>query len=316
MTFDIGIDVGGTKVLAGVVDSDGQIIERIRRETPVEGGTALISEIAEMANELKRKHDISGIGICSAGFFSPDRRSIIANPNIANWNGVALADELEQLIDRPVVLENDANAAAWGERQFGAGAEASELVMLTIGTGLGGGLITQGRIFRGARGAAAEFGHMRAVPDGHLCGCGLRGCYEQYASGTALLRHAREAISASPDLSRALLARGNGALDGLTGEALTEAAKEGDQVAIAAFNTTGYWIGVLVATLEAALDPEKVLIGGGVIAAGEILLRPIKESMAQHSLFKGRRPVPELLAATLGNDAGLIGVANLSRYSD
>ena len=213
-----------------------------------------------------------------------------------------------------MVLENDANAAAWGERQFGAGAKANELVMLTIGTGLGGGLITDGKIFRGSRGAAAEFGHMRAVPDGHLCGCGLRGCYEQYASGTALMRHAREAISASPDLSRSLLARGNGTVDGVTGEHLTSAAKDGDPVAVAAFNTTGHWIGALVATLEAALDPAKVVIGGGVIAAGEILLKPIRESMSQLSLFRGRRSAPELVAATLGNDAGLIGVANLARY--
>lgn len=314
MSYDLGIDVGGTKVLAGVVDSNGKIVEKVRRETPIEGGLALTTVIADMAIELKNKYEISGIGVCSAGFFAPDRRSIIANPNIANWNGVELAQDLETRIGRPVVLENDANAAAWGERQFGAGNKANELVMLTIGTGLGGGLITDGRIFRGSRGSAAEFGHMRAVPDGHLCGCGLRGCYEQYASGTALMRHAREAISASPDLSRSLLARGNGTVDGVTGEHLTSAAKDGDPVAIAAFNTTGHWIGALVATLEAALDPAKVVIGGGVIAAGEILLKPIRESMNQLSLFRGRRTAPELVAATLGNDAGLIGVANLSRH--
>ena len=314
MTYDIGIDVGGTKVLAGAVDSKGKIVEKIRRETPIEGGAALTSIIGEMANELKSKYEVSGIGVCSAGFFAPDRRSIIANPNIANWNGVELAEDLEALIGRPVVLENDANAAAWGERQFGAGESANELVMLTIGTGLGGGLITDGKIFRGSRGSAAEFGHMRAVPDGHLCGCGLRGCYEQYASGTALMRHVREAISASPELSRSLLARGNGTVDGLTGEHLTSAAKDGDPVAIAAFNTTGHWIGALVASLEAALDPAKIVIGGGVIAAGEILLNPIRESMAQLSLFRGRRSAPEIVAATLGNDAGLIGVANLTKH--
>ncbi|MGA1689822.1 MAG: ROK family protein, partial [Candidatus Nanopelagicaceae bacterium] len=295
-------------------DSEGKIVEKIRRETPIEVGAALTSIIGEMANELKSKYEVYGIVVCSAGFFAPDRRSIIANPNIANWNGVELAQDLEALIGRPVVLENDANAAAWGERQFGAGDSANELVMLTIGTGLGGGLITDGKIFRGSRGSAAEFGHMRAVPEGHLCGCGLRGCYEQYASGTALMRHAREAISASPELSRSLLARGNGTVDGLTGEHLTSAAKDGDPVAIAAFNTTGHWIGALVATLEAALDPAKIVIGGGVIAAGEILLDPIRESMAQLSLFRGRRAAPEIVAATLGNDAGLIGVANLTKH--
>jgi glucokinase len=128
------------------------------------------------------------------------------------------------------------------------------------------------------------------------------------------MRHAREAISASPELSRSLLARGNGTVDGLTGEHLTSAAQDGDPVAIAAFNTTGHWIGALAATLEAALDPAKIVIGGGVIAAGEILLNPIRESMAQLSLFRGRRTAPEIVAATLGNDAGLIGVANLTKH--
>jgi glucokinase len=314
MSLDIGVDVGGTKVLAGVVDSSGRVIESIRRETPRVGGAELTKVIADMALELCTRHDVAGIGVCSAGFFAPDRRSIIVNPNIANWNGVQLADDLETLIKRPVVLENDANAAAWGERQFGAGNGADELVMLTIGTGLGGGLITSGKIFRGSRGSAAEFGHMRAVPEGHLCGCGLRGCYEQYASGNALLRHAREAIAASPEIARNLLARGDGSIEGLTGAHLTAAARDGDPVAIAAFNTTGQWIGALVASLEAALDPAKVVIGGGVVSAGEILLQPIRESMTRLSLFGPRRPQPELVAATLGNDAGLIGAANLARY--
>lgn len=314
MSLNIGIDVGGTKVLAGVVDGSGKIIEKIRRETPIEGGVALISVIATSAQELLEKYEVSGIGICSAGFFDSDRRSIIANPNIANWNGVRLADELEKALKRPVILENDANAAAWGERQYGAGASANELVMLTIGTGLGGGMITDGKIFHGSRGSAAEFGHMRAVPEGHLCGCGLRGCYEQYASGSALMRHAREAIAASPELSRALLARGNGSIEGLSGEDLTEAAKSGDKVAIAAFKTTGRWIGALCAALEAALDPARIVIGGGVIAAGEILMEPIRESMRELSLFVGRRSLPELVPASLGNDAGLIGVADLSRH--
>ena len=313
MSLNIGVDVGGTKVLAGVVDASGTVLESVRRETPREGGARLTKIIAEMALELCQRHDVAGIGICSAGFFAPDRRSIIVNPNIANWNGIRLAEDLESLIERPVVLENDANAAAWGERQFGAGKGADELVMLTIGTGLGGGLIIGGKIFRGARGSAAEFGHMRAVPEGHLCGCGNRGCYEQYASGNALLRHAREAIAASPEISRNLLARGDGTIDGLTGAHLTAAAKDGDPVAIAAFNTTGQWIGALVASLEAALDPSKVVIGGGVVAAGEILLKPIRESMARLSLFGNRRSQPELVAAILGNDAGLIGAADLAR---
>jgi len=313
MSLDIGIDVGGTKILAGVVDDTGAIIEQIRRDTPRAGGAAVTRALADVIIELSTRHRVSGVGLCSAGFVSADRRSIDANPNIPNWNGVRLADDLEALIGREIVLENDANAAAWGERQFGAGKGEDELAMLTIGTGVGGGLITKGEIFRGARGSAGEFGHIRAVPEGHLCGCGMRGCYEQYASGTALLRHAREAIAASPELARNLLARGNGTVESLTGELLTAAARDGDPVAIAAFNTTGQWIGSLVATLEAAFDPALVVIGGGVVAAGEILLQPIRQSLARLSPFSKIRPLPELVAATLGNDAGLIGAANLAR---
>jgi len=313
MSLDIGIDVGGTKILAGVVDDTGAIIDRIRRETPRAGGVEVTRALADVIVEFTGRHQVSGIGLCSAGFVSADRRSILANPNIPNWNGARLADDLEALIGRKILLENDANAAAWGERQFGAGKGATELVMLTIGTGVGGGLITKGEIFHGARGSAGEFGHIRAVPEGHLCGCGMRGCYEQYASGTALLRHAREAISASPELARNLLARGDGTIDGLTGEILTSAARDGDPVAIAAFNTTGQWIGALIATLEAALDPALVVIGGGVVAAGEILLRPVRESLARLSPFSRTRPLPEIVAASLGNDAGLIGAANLAR---
>lgn len=187
MSLDIGIDVGGTKILAGVVDDTGAIIDRVRRDTPRTGGAEVTRALADVIVELTGRHQVSGIGLCSAGFVSADRRSILANPNIPNWNGARLADDLEALIGRKILLENDANAAAWGERQFGAGKGATELVMLTIGTGVGGGLITKGEIFHGARGSAGEFGHIRAVPEGHLCGCGMRGCYEQYASGTALL---------------------------------------------------------------------------------------------------------------------------------
>jgi glucokinase len=154
---------------------------------------------------------------------------------------------------------------------------------------------------------------MRAVPEGHLCGCGIRGCFEQYASGNALLRHAREAIAASPDLAKNLLARGDGTLEGLSGKNITAAAQDGDTVAIAAFNTTGQWLGALCASLVASLDPQAFVIGGGVIDAGEILLAPTRESMNRLIPFTGKRPAPVIVPATLGNDAGLVGVADLAR---
>ena len=186
-------------------------------------------------------------------------------------------------------------------------------MMLTIGTGVGGGIVVNNELYRGAFGIAAEFGHLRVVPEGHLCGCGARGCFEQYASGSALRRHTREAISASPDLARNLLARGDGTIDGLTGQAITDAAREGDAVALAAFQTTAQYLGAGIASLAVLLDPSCVVIGGGVIDAGEILLAPTREAMKRYMPFAGKHPYPEIVAAELGNEAGLVGVADLAR---
>lgn len=313
MSYTIGIDVGGTKVLGGVVDQSGKVLTTSRRDTPREGGSALTKIIADVALELAAQYSVSAVGLSAAGFVSSDRKTMLATPNIAGWNGVQLDAELTALINLPVVLENDANAAAWGERSFGAGRGKENMLMVTVGTGVGGGIIVNGQLLRGAFGIAAEIGHLRVMPEGHLCGCGARGCFEQYASGNALLRHAREAIAASPDLARNLLSRGDGTIDGLTGKAITEAARDGDQVALAAFNTTAQWLGAGIASLSVILDPECVVIGGGVVDAGEILLAPTRAAMERYMPFAGRHPYPAIIAATLGNEAGLVGVADLAR---
>jgi glucokinase len=269
--------------------------------------------IANVAKELLQQHSVSSVGVSAAGFVSSDRKTMLATPNIADWNGVDLDNQLTELIGLPVVIENDANAAAWGEAKFGAGKNQDHMMMLTVGTGIGGGIVVNGALYRGAFGIAAEFGHMRVVPDGHICGCGARGCFEQYASGNALLRHAREAINASPEVARNLLSRGDGTVAGLTGQVITEAAREGDPVALAAFNTTGQWLGAGIASLSVLLDPACVVIGGGVIDAGEILLRPTRESLERSMPFAGKHPYPQIIAAQLGNQAGLVGVADLAR---
>lgn len=313
MTYTIGIDVGGTKVLGGVVDENGKVIATARKDTPRQGGSALTQTIADIAQELIQSHDVESVGVSAAGFVSSDRKTMLATPNIADWNGVNLDQELTKLIGLNVIIENDANAAAWGEAKFGAGRNQDHMMMLTVGTGIGGGIVVNGALYRGAFGIAAEFGHMRVVPDGHLCGCGARGCFEQYASGNALLRHAREAISASPEIARNLLSRGDGSIEGLTGKAITEAARDGDSVALAAFNTTGQWLGAGIATLSVILDPACVVIGGGVIDAGEILLKPTREALERTMPFAGKHPYPQIIAAELGNEAGLVGVADLAR---
>ena len=217
MTFTIGVDVGGTKVLCGVVDELGQVHKTARRDTPKEGGAALTAAIAEVANELKAQFPVESVGVSAAGWVSSDRKTMLATPNISGWNGVNLDYEFTQLIGLPVVIENDANSAAWGEARFGAAKGKQHVLLLTIGTGLGGGIVIDGKLHRGAFGIAAEVGHMRVVPDGLLCGCGAKGCFEQYGSGSALMRHTREAIEANPDIAEKLLARGDGTFSGLTG---------------------------------------------------------------------------------------------------
>ncbi|ASY21390.1 glucokinase [Candidatus Planktophila dulcis] len=313
MAYTIGVDVGGTKVLGGVVDESGTVVKTARRDTPREGGSALTQAIADVAKELMAEFTIDSVGVSAAGFVSSDRKTMLATPNIAGWNGVDLDYQLTSLIGLPVVIENDANAAAWGEARFGAGRGKRHMLMLTVGTGIGGGIVVNGELYRGAFGTAAEIGHIRVVPEGHLCGCGARGCFEQYGSGNALMRHAREAIAASPDIARNLLSRGDGTLEGLTGKAITDAARDGDAVALAAFNTTAQWLGAGIASLAVVLDPECVVIGGGVIDAGEILLKPTREALERSMPFAGKHPYPEIIGAQLGNEAGLVGVADLAR---
>ena len=309
----IGIDVGGTKVLGGVVSQAGEILATARRDTPREGGRALTETIADVAIELSKQYPVESIGVSAAGFISSDRQTILATPNIAGWNVVNLDQELTKIIGKRIVLENDANSAAWGEFKFGAGRGRKDLMMLTLGTGVGGGLILAGSVFRGAFGIGAELGHIRIVPDGHLCGCGIRGCLEQYASGSALMRHAREAINASPDLARNLLARGDGTLEGLKGHHITEAARDEDPVALAAFNTMASYLGAGIASLCAVIDPSCIVLGGGVIDAGEIFLAPTRKAALSLIPFSGKHPYPEIVPAELGNNAGLVGVADLSR---
>jgi len=313
MGYTVGIDIGGTKVLGGVVDESGAVIRRARRDTPAEGGVSLTQAIADVALELMKDDEIESVGVSVAAFISADRKTILATPNIKDWNGVNLDYELTSRIGLPVVIENDANSAAWGEFKFGAGRGKENILMLTVGTGIGGGIVVNSNLYRGSFGIAAEIGHLRIVPGGLLCGCGAHGCFEQYGSGTALLRHAREAIQANSDRARNILGRGDGTIEGVKGSAITEAAREGDELALAVFETTGDYIGAGIASLAVILDPEAVVIGGGVIDAGEILLNPIRTSMDKYMPFAGKHPHPQIIGAQLGNEAGLVGVADLAR---
>jgi len=295
MPLTIGVDIGGTKVLAGVVDPHGQVLERSRRDT---GQTpeSITDAIVEAIEELAAHHEVAAVGLSAAGFISADRMHVLSSPNIPAWRGVPLGAEISKRISLPVDLENDANCAAWGEARFGAGRGNDHVVMVTVGTGIGGGIVLGGSLVRGAFGIAAEPGHMSVVPDGRICGCGKSGCWEQYASGSALVRSAVE--------------------HGYTGEpgpALSRAALAGDPAAVAAFSEVGWWLGRGIASLCMLLDPSQVIIGGGVSDAGELLLEPTRASFIAHVPAADIRPMAELEIAVLGSDAGMIGAADLAR---
>jgi len=240
----IGVDIGGTKIAVGVVDEAGKILAKVRRDTVADDVADIDRAIADACVELAKEHEVGAIGLAAAGFVSPDRRSVLFAPNIA-WREYPLAERIEELIDLdvPVVVENDANAAGWAEFRFGAGRDASDMLMLTVGTGLGGAIVVDRELVRGKWGVAAEVGHMRVVPGGHYCGCGHEGCWEQYASGTALVRDARQAAIAQPDRAERLLALAGGGPKGIEGPHVTKAAQEGDELAVELLATLGSWIG-------------------------------------------------------------------------
>jgi len=306
----IGIDIGGTKISAGVVDSSGNLIDSSRCSTPAEGGKELISSVVNLIKELNKKHQIKGIGISIAALISSDYGTIVGAPNIANLGKLNFVNEIKEEFKLPIIVENDANAAIWAEFKFGNAKGLNPVMFFIIGTGVGGGLVIDGKLFKGANGVGAEFGHMCVVPNGLLCGCGSKGCIEQYASGGALIRYANEVLLANPDKSEELLSFGEGKL---TGSALTKAAKAGNELALSAFNKQADWLGLACASYSLILDPQAIIIGGGVVDAGELFLAPVREAMRKYMPFAESHVPPEIIAAKFGNDAGLVGAADLVR---
>jgi glucokinase len=312
MALTIGVDVGGTKIAAGVVDESGQILEEARRSSPAKDTDAIEDAIADAVAALAERHDVEAVGVGAAGFVDAARSTVLIAPNLA-WRDEPLRTELENRTKLPVVIENDANAAAWGEFQFGAGHDVDDLVLVTVGTGVGGGVVLNGALYRGAFGVAAEIGHLRMVPDGRPCGCGQRGCWEQYASGSALMKTVREDARRGSTRAAMLLEFAGGDIEDITGQMVTQAAREGDAYAREKINEIGAWLGEGIAALAAVLDPAIVAVGGGVAEAGDLLLLPAVEAFRASLTGHGHRPMLEIRAARLGNMAGLIGAADLAR---
>jgi glucokinase len=314
-TLTIGVDIGGTKVAGGVVDEGGTIVATTHRDTPAEDVSGIEAAIVAVVGELTSKYDVEAVGIGAAGFIDAQRSTVMFAPNLA-WRDEPLQASLQCRLGLPVVVENDANAAAWAEVRFGAGRGVEHVVTLTVGTGIGGGIVANGRLLRGQFGAAAEIGHVTVVPGGRRCGCGLQGCWEQYASGRALEREAQELARGSAQQAGELLRLAGGRPEDITGEMITQAAVAGDVVALQCFEVIGTWLGRGLAGLAAVLDPGLFVIGGGVSAAGEVLRVPALAAFRQYLTGGGHRPVAELRIAELGPNAGLVGAADLARYRE
>lgn len=309
----IGIDIGGTKVAAGVVDGQGRIIERRLAATPSRSAQAVEDTITALVGELRSRHHVETVGIGAAGWVDTDQAVVRFSPHLA-WRQEPLKQRLESRIDLPLIVDNDANAAAWSEYRYGAGQGASVMVCITLGTGIGGGLVLNGQLFRGSYGMAGEWGHMIVVPGGQLCECGNRGCWEQYASGNALVRDTLELVRSGSPIVQGLV-EAIGSADAITGPAITEAAVAGEPLARELLADIGRWLGIGIANLAAALDPELIVVGGGVSAAGDLLLAPARESFRRTLTGRGFRPEARIELARFRNDAGLIGAADLARHS-
>ena len=312
MGLTLGVDIGGTKVAAGVVDEDGTILARTRRPTPSSSPADVEDVVAACVAELRADHEVEAVGIGAAGFIAADRSVVLVAPNLA-WKDEPLRQAVEDRVGLPCVVENDANAAAWAEHRFGAGRGEDDLVMITVGTGIGGGLVLGGQLYRGRHGIGAEYGHIQMVAGGRRCGCGQHGCWEQYCSGRALLHEAREIADVQRGYGARLLELGDGRPEGIEAREVTQAAREGDPAALDCFREIGTWLGQGMADLAAVLDPGAFVVGGGVADAGELLLGPAREAFRQRLTGTGSRPVAEVRLAALGNDAGLVGAADLAR---
>jgi glucokinase len=309
----IGIDIGGTKIAGGLVSVEGEILAEQRSPTPAGDPEAIVDVVTEMVTALSEGTSVVAVGIAAAGFIDAGQSMVYYAPNIS-WRNEPFRARLAERIDLPITIDNDANAAGWAEFRFGAGRGSTDMTMLTIGTGVGGAIVSRGTLFRGGFGTGAELGHLRVVPGGLPCGCGARGCIEQYGSGRALMRMANEIADAGGiglGLAAARESRGK-----LVSDDVAALIAGGDPGATQALTELGGWLGQACASLGAILDPQRFVFGGGVAAAGSLLLDPVRQAYLAHLPARGFHPEPEFRTAELVNDAGMVGAADLARLPE
>jgi glucokinase len=303
----VGIDVGGTKTAAARVGHDGSVLALETLPTPADDVDATLATIVKAARAVITP-DVGAVGIAAAGLVEWKTGELVFAPNLA-WRQVPLTGYLTSELGLPVVADNDNTAAAWGEYVFGAGRGYEDLLLVGVGTGIGGGIVSGGRLFHGAHGFAAEIGHIVMDPAGPLCGCGNRGCWEQLASGQAVTRAGRAAVRRGA--GTVLVDLMGGDPDRITGPMVTRAARDGDAVSIAILADVGHWLGVGIGGLVNILDPEIVVMAGGVAEAGELLLEPARASYRDTVEAVEMRPEVPIVLAALGNNTGVVGAAAL-----
>jgi glucokinase len=309
----IGVDIGGTSVRAGVVDRFGNVLDTARAPTPTSEG-ALEDAIVSAVSGLAARHRVTGVGLAVAGFVTTDRRSVMFAPHLA-WRNAAVADRISTRLSLPVVLEHDANAAVLAEYRFGAARGAGVALLVAIGTGIGGGLLLDGTVFRGAYGVAPELGHLSLVPGGRPCPCGKSGCWERYCSGTALSTTAVELLARYPGRSTVLSRDVQVDKRGLTGRKVAAAARDGDPLAQRAMAELATWLGEGLALVADIYDPEIVVIAGGVSESAPLFLDDAREHYKKMITGAGYRPLARIRTAQLGDDAAMVGAASLAADS-
>jgi glucokinase len=308
----LGIDLGGTKILTAVANAEGKMLARDHSITPAsEGPTAVIQSILESAGRALEQAqitatDLAAIGVGAPGLSNPETGILFTSPNLPDWKDVPLHDIIERELGKKAFLINDANAAALGELFFGAGRGAKDFIYVTLSTGIGGGIIIDGKIYTGSIGTAGELGHMTIDDKGPLCKCGNRGCWETLASGTALARDARQRIEEG--IKTSILDYADGDPAKVTAEVIHQAAQAEDRLARECIVNTGYYVGVGLANLVNIFNPEVIVIGGGLSNIGDMLLEPAFEEARQRA-FQPSYQAVRFARAELGRNSGVLGAA-------
>jgi glucokinase len=304
----VGVDIGGTKIAAMRVSAEGGILDQTLVHTPVEDPEAFVEAVIEQARTHVGER-VAAIGVGVTGMVDFAAGTLRYTPNLP-YRSIPLRDRIQDATGLPCLVDNDANVAAWGEYRVGAGRGTTDMLMVTVGTGIGGGIVATGRMFRGAHGFGAEIGHIIVEPNGPLCGCGNRGCWEQVAAGRAIDRLGRDAAGANPTSLMVRLAGGDPAA--VTGLVVVQAAQQGDTVAIGVLAEVGRRLGEGIAGIVNILDPDLVVVGGGAVSAGELLLQPAREVVRTSIMAPEFRPEVPVVPAQMANAAGGIGAALLA----